>query len=103
MLKILELRKEKGVTQTELGNAIGVGAYTISKWERGKFVPDIDSIIALADYFECSIDYLVGREDDFGNITVNKSISKESEKILSAINKLSEAKRELVKSLIEML
>ena len=103
MLKILELRKEKGVTQTELGNAIGVGAYTISKWERGKFVPDIESLIALANYFECSIDYLVGREDDFGNITVNKSITSENEKILDKINKLPEEKRKIVLSLIDTL
>ena len=103
MLKLKELRKEKGLSQIQIANAIGVKYYTIGKWERGDFEPDITNLTALANYFECSIDYLVGREDDFGNITVNKSITSENEKILDKINKLSAEKRKIVVSLLETL
>jgi transcriptional regulator with XRE-family HTH domain len=55
------LRKEKGVTQEELGNAVGVSAQAVSKWECGG-IPDTELLPAIADYFGVSLDTLFGRE-----------------------------------------
>ena len=58
------LRKEKGLSQQQLATELNLGNQTnISRWESGKFEPDIASLIKLADFFDVSIDYLVGRKD----------------------------------------
>ena len=48
---ILKLRKEKGITQQQLGDALGITAKAVSKWENGAGLPDIALVTALADYF----------------------------------------------------
>lgn len=57
---ICSLRKQKGITQEELGKNIGVSTQAVSKWECGG-VPDTELIPKIADYFEVSIDSLFGR------------------------------------------
>ena len=58
------LRKKSGLTQTQLGEAVGVSLHAISKMEKGERAASIEVLYSLADYFEVSIDYLVGRSDD---------------------------------------
>ena len=70
MLRLRELRKEKDKTQVELASVLGISRQVYANYENGINEPSIDILIALANYFECSIDYLVSREDDFGNVTV---------------------------------
>ena len=55
-----ELRLEKGVGQVELAEKIGVSKGIISLWENGKREPTLSSLVALAKFFEVSIDSLVG-------------------------------------------
>ncbi len=57
-----ELRHDRKIGQTALAKAIGVSAGIISLWENGLREPTLTNLIALADYFEITIDYLVGRE-----------------------------------------
>lgn len=64
------LRKENGLTQEELAERLKIGQATIACYENGKREPNIANLLAYADYFECSLDFLAGRCDDFGNITV---------------------------------
>ena len=59
--KILELRKQKGVTQEELAAELGVTAAAVSKWENGYTLPDILMLCALADFFAVTTDELLGR------------------------------------------
>ena len=59
--KILELRKQKNVTQEDLAAELGVTAAAISKWENGYTLPDIMMLCALADYFAVTTDALLGR------------------------------------------
>lgn len=62
------LRKERGLTQEELGKAVGVSTQAVSKWECGG-VPDTELLPAIADYFNVSIDKLFGRNiGDYGDI-----------------------------------
>jgi transcriptional regulator with XRE-family HTH domain len=55
---IARLRKEKGLTQAELGEKLGVSNQAISKWESEVSSPDISLLPSIADVFECSIDDL---------------------------------------------
>lgn len=64
------LRKEKGLSQVELAKALNVSKACISMIEIGKNEPTAITLIKYADFFECSIDYLLGREDDFGVISI---------------------------------
>ncbi len=59
--RIRELMKENSITQLQLANAIHRSQGNISEWLSGKKEPSILSLWLLADYFEVSIDYLVGR------------------------------------------
>lgn len=54
------LRKEKNITQKELAEAIGVSQQSINKYENHNIEPDIGTLIRIADYFETSVDYLIG-------------------------------------------
>lgn len=57
---IRSLRRERSMTQEQLAEAMNVSAAAVSKWENGQSVPDIAVLTALADYFEVSLDALVG-------------------------------------------
>ena len=59
-----ELRKAKGVTQKQLAIDIGASERGIQQYELGERKPTYDMLIALADYVNVSLDYLVGRSDD---------------------------------------
>ncbi|MCM1545491.1 MAG: helix-turn-helix domain-containing protein [Clostridiales bacterium] len=95
------LRKESGLTQTELSEKLNIGQASIACYENGLREPQIASLIAYADFFECTIDYLVGRTDDIGNLFVGaeKSIrnegtlSREEERLINGYRKLSQRNR----------
>lgn len=69
--RLKELRLSKNLTQQELGNIVHVSKVSISGYERGERSPDRDTLTALADYFEVSTDYLLGRENN--NQDIDKS------------------------------
>ena len=60
---IKKLRILKNITQTTLANYLGVAQNTLSNWEQGKFDVDNTSLQKIADYFHCSVDYVLGREE----------------------------------------
>ena len=61
MNNLRELRKQKGYTQTELAKLCKTTTSNISGWECGKWQPDNENLILLADIFGVSIDFLLGR------------------------------------------
>lgn len=61
--KLKELRLEKKINQSELGEMIGVSPSTVGMYERDQRFPDKDMLSKIADYFEVSVDYLLGRTD----------------------------------------
>lgn len=60
--KIAKLRRSSGMTQEELGRHLSVSAQAVSKWENGDSLPDLPLIVKLANLYDCSTDYLLGRE-----------------------------------------
>ncbi|MEG1806045.1 MAG: helix-turn-helix transcriptional regulator [Clostridia bacterium] len=92
------LREDSGMTQDALGKEIGLKAYNIGDLERKRSTPAPEILIALANVFDCSVDYLLGRENDFGIIESNQplKLSEEKSKLLSLYNSLTKAQQKLV-------
>lgn len=66
-LKVAELRKNKSITQKELAAYLEVAHQTVSKWERGITLPDISLLPQIAEYFNVSIEVLLGVENKNNN------------------------------------
>ena len=62
--RIKQLRKQKGLTQKEMAEAVGVGVSTVAMWESGKRTPSFKLLNDLSDLFDTSIDYILGTSDD---------------------------------------
>ena len=58
------IRKSRGITQKQLAQAVGASERGIQSYEIGERKPAFDQLLALADFFDVSLDYLVGRSDD---------------------------------------
>lgn len=101
MVKNLKaLRKEKNISQQQLANILEISQQAINKYENHKVEPDISTLIAMADYFGVTLDYLVGRfESEYSedNVVITDS---EKELILN-FKKLTESEKTGVKALIE--
>ena len=63
-MRLRELRKERGISQLKLAMDLSTNQNTISRYETGEREPGIVELIALADYFDVSVDYLIGRTDN---------------------------------------
>lgn len=66
--RLKELRDKESISQKKLGEILNMSQQAIAKWETGAASPDPVMLIKIADYFDVSIDYLVGRTDN-PNIT----------------------------------
>lgn len=62
--RIKQLRMSRGTTQKELALLLDITSNAYQKYEYGEREPNMSTFIALADYFDVSLDYLVGRSDD---------------------------------------
>jgi DNA-binding XRE family transcriptional regulator len=58
--KIAQLRNAKGLSQPQLAAFMEVGKQTIANWENGRREPDIQSLYRLSEFFETTIDYILG-------------------------------------------
>ena len=61
-LKIL--RSERRVTMVDVAGALNISKQSIHQWETMRTIPNADKLTALADFFDVSLDYLVGRSDN---------------------------------------
>ena len=61
--RLKELMAEENLSQTKLANKIGIAQNTISAWLAKKKEPCINSLWLIADYFDVTVDFLIGRKD----------------------------------------
>lgn len=57
--RIQSLRKQRGMSQEELADAVGVSRQAVSKWESEQATPDLDKVVIMSDIFEVTTDYLL--------------------------------------------
>ncbi|MEI3357215.1 MAG: helix-turn-helix transcriptional regulator [Clostridia bacterium] len=75
MLRLKDLREDKDLKQEEVANLLGISQTNYSKYELGKINIPINSLIVLADFYDTSIDYLLGITNDVKPYSRAKSIS----------------------------
>ncbi|MGN1096346.1 MAG: helix-turn-helix domain-containing protein [Christensenellales bacterium] len=61
--RIKELLRANGLNQSKLASGINVNQSTVCNWLNGKKEPSIESLWKLADFFDVSVDYLIGRKE----------------------------------------
>ena len=87
--KIQKLRKQRGLSQEALAEKVTVTRQTISKWELGQSLPDLDFIAQLSDIFSVSSDYLIKDEmtepDELPYKKRNYRLSERSKRIILVI------------------
>lgn len=67
MNRIKELRTARNLNQSQLAQIIGIAQPTLSGWETGRTQIDYDNLIKLANFFETTIDYLLGQSSDLAS------------------------------------
>ena len=88
---IAELRRREGLTQEALGERIGVTNKTISRWENGNYMPDIETFGLLADIFGISIEELLDGAERADKVT-RKAVKKKNTALDAGIYSLEEKK-----------
>lgn len=102
--KLKELRKEKKISQSELASNLGRSQASYCDWEKNNTEPDIKTIIQLADFFGCSIDYLVDREDEDGTIVISgNQLSKDEKQLIDKLSALPDIKKKIAYKYIDFL
>ena len=87
-MELKELRIKKGLSQQELGNAIGVTKVSVCGYENGSRIPNLEKLVKLSDVFGTTTDYLLGREivvNNEENKTYIGSVSYEDVSLISAL------------------
>lgn len=123
--RLKEMREEAGLSMLQLAKEIGVSDAAVCKWENGLAEPKITYLVRLAEYFDCTLDYLTGKEDGYASTpskvtvltadgkpitpsgaknphlaAVTVSLSPEDRKLLQSINKLTPERRALLKETV---
>ena len=89
MNRIKELRKERGLKQVDLCKTLGVSQAALSGYETGNYQPDNDILIKIADYFDTTVDYLLGKSDIKKPLT-SEDMSGLTEKQIKILEMMSE-------------
>jgi len=85
-INIAQLRKEKGLTQAELAQKLNYSDKAVSKWERGESVPDVLTMIQMAQELGVRVDELIyGREERPGSLPVKRRSSKPAIQALASM------------------
>ena len=86
MNRIRALREDLDLRQIDVSHATGIDQKTLSNYETGKTQPDMYSLIRLADFFNVSLDYLVGRSDI--SVQSSKDLAREIERIQDELDEV---------------
>lgn len=99
------IREKKNITQTRLSIEMEVSQELISQYELGKSSPTPTMLIKLANYFNCSVDYLLGRTNIINptNAITSNTISVENMNILNKYNSLSSENKKHLNSYLDFL
>ena len=100
-LRLKELRIENGLKQKDVAEYLCVTQQAVAYYENSVSKPDPETLVKLADYFHVSVDYLLGREDDFGNVAINADLSEEEKEILRTYRNLSSKQKETFTAFIK--
>ena len=103
LARLKELRHKKGISQQILAEEVGVSQQSVNKYENQAVEPDIRTMIAIADYFNTSVDYLIGHTEISSRIekTSPCDLNKEEEEFLSKWRKLDQEEKDSLSSVVQ--
>lgn len=99
------LRQEKGISQQALADVLGISQQSINHYENHNTQPDIQTLILMADYFNTSVDYIVGHtdiKDPFDN-TAAYHLNETEAALVAKYRSLTSKERACVAQVIDML
>lgn len=103
-----KLRKNKKITQTEIANFLNISYQAYAHYETGRRNPDPNTLQKLADFFDVSVDFLLGRDEKkssyFENTLSknNTSLTDEEKKLIDYYRQLNENKKALVMEIAKL-
>ncbi len=103
MLNLKAIREEKNMQQKEVAARLNRTPACISSWETGKTEPSIDDLARLADLFDVSLDYLMGRSDEYNVIKEIRDVSPLHNNLLKLFDRLSRENQMQVLGFIQAL
>lgn len=103
LANLKKLRAEHRVTQKQLADVISVSQQSINKYENHNIEPDIDTLIKIADFFNTSVDYLIGHTDIERKIepVTSYDLNSEEAALIDSYRKLSQKQRSSICAVIE--
>ena len=103
MIRLFELRTERGLSQRTVAKELNISQGTYNNWENEKTQPSIDQLKILAEMFDVSVDYLIGNSEDYAAVSVTKAFSEEEEWLLKKFRGLNEEEKSAVLTLFKNL
>lgn len=99
------LRKEFGISQQKLADALQISQQSINQYENHKVEPDIHLLSAMADFFDTSIDYIVGRTEERRRIerTEESHLNFEEAQLVKNYRVLTREERDCVGTVVQTL
>lgn len=94
--KLKNIRKENNLLQKDIAKEINIAIQTYAKYEQGKAQPDIETLKNLADFYNVSVDYLIGRADEDNIVQIYNDLSEDEEHLISIIRKLNDLNKEII-------
>ena len=104
-MRLKELREERNLTQWDVANGIQTSQRNIGRWEKGEVLPSSEFIVKLADFFQVSADYLLGRSDDLGVVTIQSGapeITPEEKELVQLYRSLSPQFRKMAIDMLHL-
>lgn len=90
MNNIKLLRQNARLTQIDLSQKMDTDQSTISKWELGKCLPDVPTLLKLADFFNVSLDFVLGRKNDNEFCKQGNELTEKQKELLPLIQMLND-------------
>lgn len=100
MNRIKELRTERGITQADLAKILKISDRAVGYYENGDREPDYSTLLKIADYFDVSIDYLLG-VSDIKKPNESKNTDKEFVAFYEGYKDLDDADKEILKATLD--
>lgn len=94
-----DLLAEHELNRKQFSEKSGIPYPTVIGWTTHNRLPDYTALIKIADFFDCSVDYLTGRQDYYGRDLYSGKISQQEKSLLVSFRKLSNENKNLIVNL----
>ena len=101
MIRLKQLREEAGLMQKEVSSALHIERSLYGKYENGRSEPPYDVLITIADYFNVTLDYLLGRTDEKSPTPEGAGLSEVDMEFVNLAKQVPPEKQSLLRALLQ--